>query len=526
MAKKSAAKKVEEKSYDEVPYASFAYPQTHPNNISTIATLFGLKAPNFKKARVLELGCAGGGNITPMAYAYPDATFVGVDLSGEQIKQANDKKEALGLKNVEFLQQDVLDMKSKGKKDQYDYIICHGMFSWVPDDVRTKLLEVCNEFLSPNGIAVVSYNALPGWNAVRSLREMMLYHTNRFENPDEKVNQARLFLEFLSANVPAGQTGYKAVIDAERETLQRTHNMYMYHDHLEAENKQFYLSDFVTMARGNGLEYVGDAALASMYIGNMPADVMEKLQALNDIVAQEQYMDFITNRRFRTSILCKQDRKINRNLDKDQIMDYHLTFNPNIQVEGTDPNKDISFKIGGGNFTTHDPIANNLFLELAGCGSIPISADDLVKRVQEKTGEKSDKKIKAVLIANGLQLVLKGYINLHSDTIDFVSKVSKKPIVSPIARYEASLPHTVGLTNLLNFLVPTDMIAKIIVADLDGTNTKEDIAEVLIQAIEKGDVNINRDDTPLKDKAEIKKHVKEVVSVVLGKLAQNALLIG
>ncbi len=525
MAKKSAAKKVEEKSYDEVPYESFAYPQTHPNNVSTIATLFGLKAPNFKKARVLEIGCASGGNIAPMAYAYPDAKFVGIDISGEQIKQANERKKALDLKNVEFLQQDILDLKAGSKKDQYDYIICHGVFSWVPEKVREGILKSCNKLLSPNGIAVVSYNALPGWNAVRSVREMMLYHTNRFENPNDKVNQARLLLDFLAENVPAGQVGYKAVIESEKEMLQKTHSMYMYHDHLEAENAQFYLNDFVGMARENGLEYVGDAALASMYVGNMSANVMDKLQALNDIVAQEQYMDFVTNRRFRTSILCKQDRKINRNLNKEQIMDYYLTFNPNIQVEGTDPTKDILFKIGGGDFTTHDPLAGNLFLELATSGSVPVSANDLIKRVQEKTGEKSDEKIKAILMANGLQLVLKGYINLHSYTIDFVSKVSKKPKVSPVARYEAGLPQTLALTNLLNFAIPTDMIAKIIVANLDGTNTKEDIVDILMQAIENGDININRDDAPLKDKAEIKKHVKEVVSVVLGKLAQNALLI-
>ncbi len=526
MAKQATVKKVEEKAYDEVPYESFSYPQTHPRYVSTIATLFGLKAPSFKTARVLELGCASGGNIAPMAYAYPDATFVGIDLSGEQIAQANERKEALGLNNVEFIQEDIANLKPKNKKDQYDYIICHGIFSWVPDSVRKRIFEVCNEMLSPNGVAIVSYNTLPGWNAVRSLREMMMYHTNRFSNPAEKVNQARLLLDFLAENVNDGQAGYKAVIENEKALLQNINNSYLYHDHLEVENKQFYLSDFVNMARSHGLDYVGDSGLASMYLGNMPPQVMEKLQALNDVVAQEQYMDFVTNRRFRFSILCKNNKKIDRNLKKEQIMDYYLTFNPNVKVEGIDPNKDMSFKIGGGNFTTHDPIAGNLFVELAGRGSIPISANDLVKRTQERMGEKSDEKIKDVLMANGLQLVLKGYINLHSDTINFVLDISDKPEVSPVARYEAGLSNTTSLTNLLGNAINADVVSKLVAVNSDGTKTKKDIADALVKAVDDGILNANKDDKPMEDKAEIKKYLERVVSEVLPKLAINALLIG
>src|SRR4051812_31728087 len=115
MSAQAAAKIEPKQSYDEVPYESFAYPQTHPSHLATIATLFGLAPPDFKTANILELGCAGGGNLFPLALLYPEAKFLGIDLSQEQISQANAEKKSLKLDNIEFLQQNILEFAPKGK---------------------------------------------------------------------------------------------------------------------------------------------------------------------------------------------------------------------------------------------------------------------------------------------------------------------------------------------------------------------------------------------------------------------------
>ena len=526
MSAQKAVKKNEEKSYDEVPYESFCYPQTHPHHLNTMATLFKLKTPNFKEARILEIGCASGGNLTPIAVAYPKAKLVGIDISSEQIEQANKRKEALGLKNVEFKQEDVLNLKASSKKDQFDYIICHGVFSWVPENVRKKIFEVCNDMLSPNGVAVISYNALPGWNAVRSLRDMMLYHSNRFENPNDKVAQSRLLLNFLSENVPEGNVAYKSVIESEINLLQKVNNSYLYHDHLESENTQFYLNDFVAMARESGLDYVGDTNIASMYLGNMPPKVMEVLKAIDDVVAQEQYMDFITNRRFRSSILCKQGAVINRNIDKEQIMDYYLNFNPAVQVIGFDTSKDITFRVGAAEFKTHEPVASTLFMELAANGIKPISAKDLVERTRVKLGVEKTDAIEKALIESGLQLMLMGYINIYSDSPEYVSTLSEKPVANPIARFEAQSNLALSLTNSFGTAVATDITANILVRNLDGTKTKEDLFAVLVEAIEDGTLKLNRDGNPIEDKKERDLLLTQILDTVLNKLAENAFLIG
>ena len=181
--------------YDVVPYISYPYANTHPDHLYTVAKFFNMDATHPKKARVLELGCASGGNIIPMAIKFPEAEFVGVDYSAVQIAEANKHKDKLGLDNLEFKGVSITDIdESFGK---FDYIAVHGILSWVPKDVQDKIFEICDKNLSDNGVAYISYNTLPGWSIVRSIREMMLYHTDRFENPADKIREARLLLNFI-----------------------------------------------------------------------------------------------------------------------------------------------------------------------------------------------------------------------------------------------------------------------------------------------------------------------------------------
>src|SRR5437868_15404402 len=147
-------------SYDEVPYPSLPYPYPHPDHPAVVATLLGLSPARPDRCRVLELGCAGGGNLIPMAYTYPESTFLGIDLSVEQIRQGEELREALGLANIELRAMSILDVDDRF--GTFDYIICHGVYSWVPEAVQDKILEVCARHLAPEGIGFVSYNTFPG----------------------------------------------------------------------------------------------------------------------------------------------------------------------------------------------------------------------------------------------------------------------------------------------------------------------------------------------------------------------------
>jgi cyclopropane fatty-acyl-phospholipid synthase-like methyltransferase len=166
----------ENNAYDAVAYISKPFPQTHPDNLATLATLFGLQPPPLDNCRVLELGCASGGNLIPMAVSLPGSTCVGIDLSANQIADGQKTLAALGLKNVQLKHLSILDIdESFG---EFDYIICHGVYSWVPEDVQDKILSICAANLARDGVAYVSYNTFPGWHMRGMIRDMMCYHVS------------------------------------------------------------------------------------------------------------------------------------------------------------------------------------------------------------------------------------------------------------------------------------------------------------------------------------------------------------
>jgi len=237
-------------AYDETPYLSQAYGHTHPDRIATIASLFGVKVQSIKNCRVLEIGCASGMNIIPMASSLPDSHFVGIDLSSRQIAEGNKLTESMGLKNIELKHLNILDVdKTLGS---FDYIIAHGIFSWVPENVQDKMFQICSDLLSPNGVAYISYNTFPGWHFRGLIRDMMLYHTASLQVPAERAQQARAVLDFLSQSVPTNDNAYGIMLKNEVELLRQHADAYLLHDHLEATNEPIYFADFEARAISMG----------------------------------------------------------------------------------------------------------------------------------------------------------------------------------------------------------------------------------------------------------------------------------
>ena len=157
--------------YDEVPYPGRAFAQTHPDRLATMATLYGLQPAPPSACRVLELGCGDGGNLLPMALALPESTFVGIDVAAGAIERARSLADDLDLENISF---ELLGIEHyEAPPGSFDYVIAHGVYSWVPEQVRDDLLAVCGRLLSEHGVAYVSYNSMPGHRTRQTLRDML-----------------------------------------------------------------------------------------------------------------------------------------------------------------------------------------------------------------------------------------------------------------------------------------------------------------------------------------------------------------
>lgn len=261
-----------------------------------------------------------------MAFGMPEARFVGIDISARQIEIAKERARALELQNTTLLP---IGIEEAGALEgPFDYIICHGVYSWVPDHVRTAILDLCRKKLAPQGLAFISYNALPGWYFRKAVRDMMVYHGRYFPDRDERTTQARALVDFvadateqLSADTPSVQLHHHAV-SAVRNLIESFPDYYVVHEFMESDNEAFYLHQFAERVGEHGLQYVGDADFASMVSYNLPAEIAQTLERISVTnIAMEQYRDFVMNRAFRHSIVCHSDVQLERTVDPSVAFD-------------------------------------------------------------------------------------------------------------------------------------------------------------------------------------------------------------
>jgi methyltransferase-like protein/cyclopropane fatty-acyl-phospholipid synthase-like methyltransferase len=519
-------------SYDELPYESYPYAQTHPANLRTLGVLFGMMPVPLETARILELGCAAGNNILPLALDYPKAKIVGVDLSKVQIDQANKQVSDLKLKNIEFRHCSIMDIDQEF--GEFDYIIAHGVLSWVPEDVQEKIFDICGTNLSPNGIAYISYNTLPGWNMVRSIRDMMLYHTQNFQNPHEKVQQSRLLLQFIIEATENSNSPYAQVLKNEAKVLANQPDHYLRHDHIEENNIQLYFHEFAAKAKNRKLQYLGDANIPTMYLGNMPAKVVEKLQAINDIVRTEQYMDFITNRRFRCSLLCKETVKLNRNLNNDDLKNFYISMIIDPEkalntVNLNDKDETLKFFINNNNesfISSASPIMKAILYTFAENKNYSLKVDQVVKLASQKLEDADRVAIKNELLNNGMKLVLAGYMNICSEPTNYVNELTQKPKASKLIQYQAERMPGFWVTNQKHERLGINLFEKYVLRYLDGNNTKEEIIDKVMNHIKNDELTVSRDGAKITDDKLIREELSSILENTLVKFAPSAVLIG
>nr|VFK58632.1 MAG: Methyltransferase domain-containing protein [Candidatus Kentron sp. TUN]VFK67430.1 MAG: Methyltransferase domain-containing protein [Candidatus Kentron sp. TUN] len=409
-------------TYDTIPYPSYSYPQSAPGTLSAIARIFGMQPTHVTKARVLEIGCASGGNLLPLAARYPAATFLGVDLSEKQIEQAKQQASALDLENITFEAKSILEFDIKEEK--FDYIIAHGVYSWVPANVQERILEICGENLSNNGVAFVSYNTLPGWNAVKTIRDMMLYHTRNFDEPAQKVLEARRILNFVIEGLEAASGPHKQILEREVNTLKETDDNYLLHDHLEVINDPCYFHEFMEKAGKHGLIYLGDAGLPSMFLGNYTERVSNTLRQIDDTIRQEQYLDFIDNRRFRETLLVKEGCSLNRRLTP-AILDglrfipcYDLSQPIETGSEGTVENLDLVALQGGRKANMIGKIACVAYVALLRAAPLPQSLDEIAASAAD-ISDIDKKVIRKEFGVLALKLIFNGVLSVTTDNVPY-----------------------------------------------------------------------------------------------------------
>jgi methyltransferase-like protein/SAM-dependent methyltransferase len=519
-------------SYDEVPYESHPFAQTHPDRLATVATLFGMRPAPIDRCRVLELGCAGGGNLIPMALALPNSHFLGIDLSPRQIAEGQKVVSALGLDNIELRHLSILDVGAE--TGLFDYILCHGVYSWVPAAVQDKILEVCSQNLAPGGVAYVSYNTYPGWHMSGLIRDMMCYHARRYSLPQARAGQSRALLDFLAGAVAHQPSAYSSLLREGVELLRKGSDSYLLHEYLEAVNDPLYFHEFMERATARGLQYLGEAQFSAMVPDKFPREVADTLKQLSsDLIEMEQFMDFLRNRRFRQTLLCHQDVPLQRNLGPASLADLSLasplrpvSATPDVRSEAPEEFRGS----GDGTTSTANPLVKAALLHLAECWprAVPFAALRSAARArlgmtaeQDAAGVAQDTR---ALGLNFLHLYTANLVELHVHCLPFELEPGERPLASPLARHQATAGTAV--TNLRHEWVRLNPFDCQVLRHLDGSRGRAALLDVLTRLAKEGLLTVHQKGQPVPDPGEVRRVLGQTLDQSLLRLARNALLMG
>ncbi len=519
--------------YDEVPYPDLSFGHTHPALLCMLGKLLGMSPAPAEHCRVLEIGTASGANILPMAAVLPNSSFVGFDYSNVQIERAKTVVSETGLTNISFHHMDIMDITPEF--GEFDYIIAHGIYSWVPPAVQEKVLDICKHNLAPQGIAYVSYNTYPGWHMLDIVRNQMLYHTRNLPNNNEKAQTGQEWIEFIAhvlsnhsdmayASAFENYLGFRSLQVANLEASA------VLHEELETYNQPLYFHQFVERAEQRDLQYLTEAEFQMVMPNGLTKEVTDYLKNIvHNTVELEQYYDFLHNRTFRRTLLCHANIAVNRRLSIQPVQNFYISSEAK-PAEAADqkaaPGVEYFMGADGSKFATDHPLTKAAFHHLIEVAPVRVHFNDLVKVAGSrfKSIQPADSN-PDILATNLLQA-----FSYSGNLIDFRSfapqmarVISEHPLATTLARYQCRHePYAVSLNHIR---VDLNNFSRLVLANLDGENNRDALLDFLVGLAEKGEIKLpNADQTP-KTTEEIRQSLAIQLDATLQHLVSFGLLV-
>ena len=473
-------------SYDDLPYESLPLPDTHPNYLRAIARLYGVNAAPAESCRVLELGCAGGGNILPLAWYQPNCAVTGVELAQGHVSEANALIAELNLNNAQVLHRSITaPMNDLG---EFDYILAHGVFSWVPRAVQDRLLEICGQHLAPNGVAYVSYNTLPGWHLRGVLRAAMLAYCGA-GHATQRLAKAYELFDLMEPALRA-QTSIEAQFTLQEIAyLRRAPASYVYHEYLEETNTPLTFSEFMARAEHAGLSYLGDAEMWTMFPATL-GDAGAAFENISDRIQQEQQMDFARLRKFRRSLLLRSDTPLHSKPDLSALSDfaYYADLSTEAEIDLSASLPQTFTSKGGHPYTVTHPLAKAAAMLLTLRYPASVTWDELqtsATALVTQHGGSTYAADSAALRTELFSLIAYQGVRPTLSAIQASDTLPERPCAHRLARAQARQGHIVA--SIRHSAVELDLLGQALLLHLDGTHTLPELAALMAVALQAND---------------------------------------
>jgi methyltransferase-like protein len=381
------------------------------------------------------------------------------------------------LTNIKLSRLDLMDLDSS--MGEFDYIIAHGLYTWVPAAVQDKLVSICKENLSEQGVAYISYNVYPGAHLRKMVREMMLFHVQEFTDPRQKITQAMALAKFLLEAQPKSDKTetYRRFISEEIDEALEHGGALLYHDDLGAFNSPVYFHEFMKHADQHELQFLGEADYFEMQDHIYPFSPAEILREMGkkDIILKEQYLDFIKCRRFRQTLLCHKGISLDRSPNPGLLRSFYIasparpvSSSPDIASAAIEEFRGPR----GARLATDFPLAKAAILHLGETYPAPTHFDDLLASACSLLNKTETSEEDALTLAEILlQTHAAGLASLQVHAPKCATEVSERPVASPLARLQLQSGSTVTTLRHENIVVQ-DLVGRRLLLLLDGTRDR------------------------------------------------------
>jgi len=300
--------------YQTRSYPEMSHPRSDPAVIFVAARLAGLEPVLPSEARILEIGCASGHHLIPLAQRWPNSRFLGIDLSSKAIDDANSRAKEAGLENIDFISADLLQFDPGD--ETFDYIIAHGFFSWVPDEVKMRLLKFCRDHLSERGVASISYNLLSGWSA----RQPVVAAARSIQQTTgcDEISALEI-LKAASDSDSAQGANLRWIIE---DMIAKGPHILLFDDFAPI-NDPWPLDRFLQTTAATGLRWLGESDPAENFPATLGDDSRAALSPLaHNPLTLQVAADLASGRTFRSSIFSKMDAPVAEKVSSNLVFQF------------------------------------------------------------------------------------------------------------------------------------------------------------------------------------------------------------
>jgi SAM-dependent methyltransferase len=290
----------------DVTYSKGFYRELSPVWLATAALLLGHRPPDLARPfRWAELGCGHALSAAVFASAHPQAEFWGFDFNPAHIDSARQLATGAGLANLHVEEASFAELA--GRPDaalpQFDFIVAHGVYSWIGRDAQLQIIDFLRRRLAPGGLAYLGYNALAGWATIMPLRPIM--HLLAEANPGPRDAAVPGILDFLNKLKDGGATFFvnNPIAQARLATLATLDPRYFAHEYLNRNWTPFASSDVAADMAEAKCTWIGSASLLdNMDAASVPPGLLEMMGQLRDPRLREVVRDIACAQPFRRDL--------------------------------------------------------------------------------------------------------------------------------------------------------------------------------------------------------------------------------